>query len=174
MKSASKMATIFALGRVQAIFERAGFVSFTIGAVDVNDGEARRGVTFDAGASDLASFIRGIIEDLDVEEFARVVKERDGVDKSLDDVAFVENGELYSNLWPVDDGRRWARNVFAVSVIFVKQDVTMHAIHREDEENEEVRNHHREIKGIGVIDATEGTVGDFVPVMAQRALLGGE
>jgi hypothetical protein len=131
-------------------------------------------VTFDAGSSDLASFVGGIIEDLDVEEFARIVEKRDSVDEALDDVAFVEDGELYSNLWPVGDRRRWSGNIFAVGVVYVEQDVAVQAIHCEDEENDEVGNHHRKIEGVGVIDTAEGAVGDFVPVMTYGGLLDGE
>jgi len=55
----------FALGGVKTIFERAGFVTFAIGAMDVNNGETARSVAFDAGTGDVARFVGGIIEDLD-------------------------------------------------------------------------------------------------------------
>ena len=162
------------LSRVKTVLERAGVVAVAIGAVDVNDRKTCSGVAFDARAGNLASFVRGVIEDLDIEEPARVIEERDGVDEALDDVAFVEDGELYSNLWPVGDGRWRSRNIFAVSVVLIEQDVAVQAISCEDEENDEVGNHHRKIEGVGVIHAAEGAVGEFVPIMAQRGLLGGE
>ena len=164
----------FALGGVKTIFERAGFVTFAIGAMDVNNGKTARSVAFDAGTGDVARFVGGIIEDLDAQQFARIVEQRDGVDEALDDVAFVEDGELYSNLWPVGDSRRWSRNIFTVSVVFVEQDVAVQAIRCEDEEHDKVGNHHRKIEGVGMIDAAEGAVGDFVPVMTYGGLLGGE
>src|SRR4029077_17756308 len=77
----------FALGGFQAIFERAGFVTFTIRAMNVSDGHALRGVALDASASDFASLIRGVVEDLHVEQLGWVVKAGYGFDKALDDVA---------------------------------------------------------------------------------------
>ena len=50
----------FALGAVKTIFERAGFVTFAIGAMDVNNGETARSVAFDAGTGDVARFVGGI------------------------------------------------------------------------------------------------------------------
>jgi hypothetical protein len=43
----------------------------------------------------------------------------------------------------------------------------METVNREDEKHEEVGNHHREVEGIGVIDAGKGLVGELVPVMAE-------
>ena len=94
----------FALGGFKTVFERAGLVAFAIGAMDVNDRQAGGGVALDASAGDLASFVGGIVEHLNVEQFARIIESRDGVDEALDDVALVEDGKLYGNLGPVDDG----------------------------------------------------------------------
>ena len=86
---------------LQSIFEGAGFVTFAIGAVNVDDGQALRGVAFDAGAGDLAGFVGGIVEDLHVEQFAWVVESRDGFDQTLDHVALVENGKLDGDARPL-------------------------------------------------------------------------
>ena len=50
----------------------------------------------------------------------------------------------------------------------------MQAVSCEDEENDEVGNHHREIEGVGMIDAAERSIRELMPVVAKRALLGGE
>ena len=50
----------------------------------------------------------------------------------------------------------------------------MHAINSEDEQDDEVGNHHRQVEQIGVIEADEGAVGDLVPVLAERNRMSGE
>ena len=47
----------------------------------------------------------------------------------------------------------------------------MQTVSGEDEENQEVRNHHGQVESVGMIDAAESAVGKPVPVMAQRILL---
>jgi hypothetical protein len=47
----------------------------------------------------------------------------------------------------------------------------MQAVHGKHQENEEIRNHHCQVEGIGVINAAERLVGDFMPVMANGILL---
>jgi hypothetical protein len=91
----------FALGGFQPVFEGAGFVTFAIRAMNVNDGHALRRVTFDAGASDFAGFVRGVVEDLDIEKPEWIIETRDGFDKTLDDVALVEDGQLHRDARPI-------------------------------------------------------------------------
>ena len=113
MKSASKMAMNSPCDGFEAVFQRAGFVAFAIGAMDVDDGHALRGVALDAGAGDFARFVGGIVEDLNVEQFARIVEARDGFDEALDHVALVEDGKLDGDARPIGDSRRRSRNIFA-------------------------------------------------------------
>ena len=46
----------------------------------------------------------------------------------------------------------------------------MQPINRQDKEDDEIGNHHREVEGVGVVDASERRVGNLVPVMADRIL----
>ncbi len=64
----------FALRGPQAVLQSASFVALSVGAMNVDDGHALGGVTLDAGASDLASLVGGVIEDLHVEQLRRVVE----------------------------------------------------------------------------------------------------
>src|SRR5713101_861043 len=91
----------FAAGGAEAVFEGASLEAFAVGAMDAGDGHARGGVAVDASAGDVAGFIGGVIEDLNVEKFAGIVEAGDGFDEALDDVALVEDGKLYGNLGPV-------------------------------------------------------------------------
>jgi hypothetical protein len=44
------------------------------------------------------------------------------------------------------------------------------AINRQDKEDDEIGNHHREVEGVCVIDARKSLVRDLVPVMADGIL----
>ena len=57
----------FARRGFQPIFQRAGFVAFAVGAMDVDDGHALRAVALHASARDLLRFIRGIVQHLHVQ-----------------------------------------------------------------------------------------------------------
>ena len=87
--------------------------------MNVVDGNALRGVAFDAAAGDFASFVAGVVEDLYVEKLVRIIETRDGFDETFDDVAFVENGKLHGDARPCGDFRRRAGNVLAVFVVIV-------------------------------------------------------
>src|SRR5579859_3754305 len=160
----------FASRGLEAVLEGTSFITFAIGAVEVDDGHTLRGVALDAGAGDLASFVGGIVKDLNVEQFARVVESRDGLDETLDYVALVEDGELDGDAWPVLEFGGRAGDVFRVDIVVVDKPVAVEAISRQDKEDEEVGNHHRKVEGIGVIDAGEGAVRKPVPVMAEGGL----
>ena len=139
--------------------------------MDIDDGQSPGGVAIDAGAGDIAGLIGGIVEHLNVEEFARIIELRNGIDQALNHVALIEDGKLYSNLWPARDGWRRGWNIFAIGVVIVEELVTMHAIGGQHEKNKEIGNHHGHVESIGMIDAAESAVGELVPVIAKRALL---
>ena len=74
-------------------------------------------MAFDAIARDLLCLIGGIVEHLDVEQLARVIELRDGLDQPLDHVALVVDRQLDGDFGPFGDfGHGWRRagNVSAV------------------------------------------------------------
>ena len=160
----------FAFSCLQPVFERTCLVAFAIGAMNVGDGHALRGVTIDAGFCDFAGFVGGVIEDLDVEKLARVIKAGNSFDEAFDHVALIENWKLDGDAGPFFDCWRRARNVLAVFVVIVDEPVSVEAVPREDDEDDEVGNHHREVEGIGVVYAREGAVGELVPITAHTTL----
>src|SRR5438445_759468 len=129
-----------------------------------------QGVVFDARPCDFAGFVSGIVEHLNVEKFERVVESGDRFDETFNDVTLVENGKLNAYTRPLRDGRRRAGNVLTIFVVIVNEPVAMKAINREDDENDEVWNHHHQIERVEVIDAGKSAVGCFVPVVAECAL----
>jgi hypothetical protein len=127
-------------------------------------------VTVDAGFGDFTSFVGGIVENLNVEEFTRIIEARDGFDQAFDHVTFIEDRELDGDAWPLLDWRWRAGNVLSVLVIIVDEPIAMEAVAGEDGEDDEIGNHHREVEGVGAINASEGTVGKLVPIAAHAAL----
>src|SRR5205807_5376761 len=111
----------FAAGSFKAVFKGAGFVAFAVGAVNISDGHACRGVAIDAGFGDFTSFVGGIVEDLHVEEFMWIIETGDGFDEALDDVTLIEDGELDGDARPLVDWRWRAGDVFAVLVVVVDE-----------------------------------------------------
>ena len=164
----------FATRGFQSIFQRAGFEARAIGAVNVSDRHAFGGVAFHASTGDLLRFIGRIVEYLHVEQFGRVIKFRDRFNQPLDHVALVENRELDGDLRPLGHGGRRAGDVLAVFVVVVHQPVTMQAVNCQDDEHDEVRDHHHQVERVGVIDAREGSVGQLVPVIGDRILDNGK
>src|SRR5579863_7888612 len=125
----------FTLGRLETVFESAGFVTFAVGAMNVDDRHALGGVAVDAGAGDLASFVSGIVENLNVKQFARVIEARDSFDETLDHVAFVENRQLNGDAGPMFDFGRGAGDVFRIDIVVVDEPVAMQPVGGEDEKD---------------------------------------
>src|SRR5229473_853704 len=153
----------FALGGFQAVFEGAGFVTLAIGAMNVNNGHALGGVALDAGASDFASLIRGVVKDLHIEQLEWIVETRNGFDETFNDVALVEDRQLDRDARPICDRRRSGRDILRIHEVVIDQPIAMEAVNGKDKKNDEVGNHHREVETIGVIDASECRVRNFVP-----------
>jgi len=160
----------FALGGFQAVFQGAGFVAFAVGAVDVYDGHALRGVALDASAGDFACLVGGVVQHLHVEQFGRIVEARDGFDEALNDVALVEDGQLHGDAGPIRDRRRIRGDIFRIDEIVVDQPIAVEAVNREDQKDDEVGNHHRQVEGVGMVDPGKGPIGDLVPIVADGVL----
>jgi len=44
------------------------------------------------------------------------------------------------------------------------------AVDRKDEKDDKIRNHHREVEGIDVVDAGKGSIRDLVPIVVDGVL----
>jgi hypothetical protein len=81
-------------GDLHGLVERPGLVAGAVGAVDVLDVQALRGVAAHGELGDLPGFVGGVVEHLDLQELPRVVDPADGVDETIDDVHLVEERQL--------------------------------------------------------------------------------
>ena len=78
-----------ALARPHACVERAGLVAVAVGAVDVLDVDALRGVAAHGELGDLARLVGRVVEHLDFEQLARIVDAADRLDQPVDHVHLV-------------------------------------------------------------------------------------
>lgn len=142
--------------------------------MNINDGQSLRRVAFHAGTRHLPSFVRGVIEHLNIQKLPRVIELRNSVHQTFNHIPFVEDGKLYGNLWPMAHGRRRPWNIFAKREVIVQERVAMHSISGQDKQNQKIGNHHGQIECVGMIDPAKSFVGQLMPVVAKRALLGRE
>ena len=159
-----------ALRRFQAVFQRASLVSVAIRSMDVSDRHALRSVALHARARNVLRFVGGIVQNLNLQQLPRIVETRDSFRESLNDIALIENWQLHGHARPVCDRWRRRRDIFRILKIVVDQPVAMQPVHGEHEKHDEVGNHQGQVEGVGVINAAEGFVREFVPVMADGAL----
>ena len=80
--------------------EGAGLVAVAVAAADICDVAALLREPGGGGASSLAGLVLRIVEDLNLEAFARIVERTDGVEQTIDHVVFVVERQLHG-----DDGQ---------------------------------------------------------------------
>src|SRR5271165_6495126 len=160
-----------ASGDLQAGIERTCLVAFAIGAMVIADVVAQRRVAIDHGLRNLDRLVGGIIQHLDFQLFARVFQLADAVHQAINHVLFVEDWQLDRNPRQLREARRRLRDlVLAVLVIEVNQLVAMHAVKRQQDQHDEIRNQQRHVEGVGVVQSFERGVQEVGPkVMAQPA-----
>ncbi len=146
------MATNSPLGDLQARVKRSGFEAMPVGAVDIDDGVAKRGIACHDAGSDLGGFVGRVVEDLDLQLVLRIVDGADGLDKAVDDELLVEDGQLDRDprqLFEVLG--RIGVVVLAVFEIEIAERVAVHAVDRQHDHHEEVGNQQRRVKPIPVV-----------------------
>jgi hypothetical protein len=156
-----------AFGYVEAFVERAGFEAVAVGAMDIDDGMAERGVALDDFCGDLLGFVGGVVENLDFQAVARVVDGADGFDEAVDDKLLIVHGELDGDAGQLREVLgRIGIVVFAVLEIEVDERVAVQAVDGEQDHDGEVRDEERGVKGVPAIEVVEGGVCPLVaPVM---------
>ena len=108
---------VLALGSLGAVFQRAGLVAGAVAAVDVLGVEAASPQARDAAAADFHGLVGGIIQQLDLDLVQRVIQRGDRIEQAIDDVHFVEDGELDGDqrqLGEMAEGMRVLAGVFEV------------------------------------------------------------
>ena len=84
---------------------------------------------------------------------------------------FVENGQLHRDPWQIRKMlRRFGGAVFLVLVIKINQHIAMHAIPRQQDQHNEIRNQQRHIKGVGLIQAFKRGIEEMLANVWPNAL----
>ena len=83
-----------AFGHLKAGAEGSGLEAVAVGAMNVDDVVAERGIAVDDGGGDLPGFVGGVVEDLDFELLARILHGANGFDQAINDKLLVEDGQL--------------------------------------------------------------------------------
>ncbi len=104
----------------------------------------------------------------------RVIEAGHRFDQTLDYIALIEDGKLHSDTRPARGFRRRPGNVSRVFVVVIDQPIAMQAVRGQNKKHQEIGNHHRQVKGVDVIDAPKSRVGDFVPILADACGMRGE
>ena len=143
MKSASKIAMNFGLGDLQPGLEGPGLVAAAIHPVQVRDVEAARGVPAHRQLGNLGRLVRRVVQDLDLEQLARVIHLADRVDQAVRDVHLVVDRAAGRDPRQLGERRRRERRVRGlVPVLHVKinEVIAMPAVDGQDAQDEEVQN----------------------------------
>ena len=151
----------FAGGGFEALVESAGFKSDAVGAVEIDDRVAHGPVAFDDGSGDFFGFVGGVVEDLDLQQLARIFDLADGVDEAVDDELLVEDGELDGDAGQLlEMRRRLVRGILAVAVVEPDQRVAVEAVEGEDDHHGEIGGQQRRVERekLPVVEVLEGVV----------------
>ena len=129
----------FARGDFESIFEGTGFRAAAVVAMDVEDVEPFGGFFVDGGLGDGLCFIRGIVEDLDLEFLFWITNAADGIDEPFDDVAFVKHRQLHRHPRQFGELRVGVWNILAVEAIEGCHDKPMGPVNTEHAQEDEVK-----------------------------------
>jgi hypothetical protein len=140
----------------------------------VADGVAQRGVAFDQATRYLNGLIRRIVENLDVQFVGGILQLADRLQKALDYVLFIENGELHGHARQVFEVRgRLGRAILAVLVVQVDQHVAVHSIPSQKNEHNEIRDQQRHIKCVGTVESAKCGIQKMLANVGPQAVGGG-
>jgi hypothetical protein len=135
------------LAGIEASLQRAGLEAGAVHAVDVLDVEALRPEALDLGFGDLASLVRGIVENLDLEQVPGVVELADALEKALDDVKLIEDRELDGDVGKGVEETDRARHVLAMLEEEINDDIPVNSVEGEAKEHGEVTDCPNEVSG---------------------------
>src|SRR5579862_5129179 len=141
----------------------------------VNDGVTQCRITLDQIAGNVDGFVCRIVQQLNVEFFARISQLADRIQQPFDDVLLVENWQLHGDPWQiVESGRRLNRAPVFVLVIKIDQYVTMNAVAGQQNQHNEIRDEQRSIEGISVVETLERSIEQVMAQIGTDAARGPE
>ena len=128
-----------ALGDLHAGLERASLVACAIGSMDVGDVDALRRIAPHGLFGHAPRFVGRIVEDLDLEQLARILQSTDGVDETIRHVHLVVDRELDRDRRELVHRSRRDRLLPLVLHVQVHEVVPVPTVHSKNDKNEEIR-----------------------------------
>lgn len=159
----------FAGGAFQPFLEGARFETLAIGPVMVFDVVPDISISFTEGLGESMGIVGGIVEDLNLQQIARVFNFHHFVDEALQNIALVIEGKLNG------DGRqllkaqpRFGNRLFSMFEIGSNHLEPVHPIDRKDAEKSKIRNENRPVEPTQVVNTGEGIVEQAAGQLVQR------
>ena len=167
------MATNSPFDDFESGFEGSSLEAVAILAVDIGNWIAQGRIPLDDAAGDLDGLVSGVVKELDIELFTRVIEAADRIQQSLDDVLLVEDRQLHSDARQFFEVRGWlGRLILLVLVIKIDEPVAMASVGGEDDEDDKVRDQQRKVKGIDLIESLESLVEKVLAEIGAQAFGG--
>src|SRR6266852_19421 len=166
----------FALRRFQSFGKGAGLVALTIVAVQVGHRMSKRGVAIHQNACHLDGLVGRVVQQLDVELFSRIVEPAHGVEEPVHHILLVKDRQLYGDarqIIELEMSRWFRRLVLLVLVIKIDHPVAVRAIRSQDDQDDEIGDQQRQIKGIDLVKPLKSFVQKMLAKVGHQAF-GGE
>ena len=129
----------FTSSGLQPCLQGAGFEACAIVAVMVFDGEPQGAIALHQRRGKWGGIVGGIVQHLDLEQLAGILDAGDLVNEPLDDIPFVEDGQLNGDRRQLREAHgRLAGGLLAVLEVGADDLVTMHAVDRKHGQDGEV------------------------------------
>ncbi len=159
-----------ACGSLQPLLESSGLVAMAIGAMPVFHGETKRLIFLHQSFSKLMGLIRGIVQNLYLQQMLRIIHFRGFVDQPFHDEPFVIKRELNRDARQFRKARRCLIHcLFSVLEVGVNHFIPVKAVNRQNEEDAEVRDQHGPIKPACLVNACKRRICEATPELVERA-----
>src|SRR5262249_41695122 len=160
--------------RLQALVQRSRFEAAAIGAMQIRDRIALALIVLDQALGDVCGLVRGVVENLNVEFFPRIVDAADRLQEPLHHELFIENGQL--NREPGEFGKLFNRLGLAVLLLVIEiyESVAMHSVRGQQNQDHEVGDQQGKIETVGLVQALEGRIQKMLTDILRKAAFGKE
>ena len=149
------------------------FESLAIGAMQIANRKSLRRIVLDQSLRHRLSFVRRIIQQLNVELVQRILQPANRFQQPLHHKLLIKNRQLHRDARQLGKlSRRIGGPVLLVLVIKVDQHVAMQAIRRQQNQHNEIRNQQRHIESVGLVKPLKGFIqkmlADVLPNTSAR------
>src|SRR5580693_4210641 len=102
---------------------------------------AKRSVALDQVADHLNGFVGRVVENLNIQLVLRIFQPADAINQAVGDILLVEHRQLHGDARKVlKISSRLGRALVAMLVIKINEDVAVHAVGGEQNQDDEIRN----------------------------------